>query len=243
MAIENTKGSIESKRAFAYLESKSNSLKGEEYKPDLSFKSYDNYCSSQNSQHKFKPLALAGSIAGVLLPMALIFAKSKGNFIKNLSEIKNIIAIFTGALAGGVTGGIIGDKGNNALDKIKEGSYQLIANVLVPFGAMHFLSKNDNLLQKLIKYDFLRQKIAVPFAGIMLGVTTGAVLSNFVNKVVDKNNCEKRKFHPQDMLLYSDDIVTAFAVSAKSIGSKLGKAASGAIPFLAVWQGYESGSK
>ena len=189
------------------------------------------------------PVAV-GSLIGTLLPMAImagregLFKKAKGlgkllapfNVdYKTKNGYLKIIALGGSAVLGGFLGGVINDKGKDTWAKIKEGNYQFITNIVMPVLFCKFYEQmTEKLAHRFPKIDFLSSEKNFPkitrsaiigLAGVVTGVTTGAFLSNQLNKRIHKDEIPPRKIHAKDFLIQVDDMAAAFTVT-------------GALPFV-----------
>ena len=148
-------------------------------------------------------------------------------------EIKRLSLIGLIPVAGGVAGGVAADiiTGTNTKksfsNKIKEGTYQYLANIFlcnVGAGAALFTS------EKLVKASLIKplspvKKLGVIFSGIFLtGILGGSLIANYISKKCidpilgqkcDKNKriYSERKPEALDIALHADDIATAGVLS------------------------------
>lgn len=196
-------------------------------------------------EHKIKTQALIGSIIGTLIPIAFMVKsqKCKESLLKKLINIeycdtKALLSMAFCSVFGGVTGGIIADKGKNSWDKIKEANFQLISNVLFPVLLIkQFRNLSKKLTQNCGKLGKTIGTSVAIISGVGLGVTSGAFVSNLINnKLIKKGDKYYRKINYKDFLVHVDDLPTALAISGVAHVDKL-------LPFLLVMRGYEAGEK
>jgi hypothetical protein len=179
------------------------------------------------------PVAI-GSLIGTLLPMILL-ASRQGKFkdAKGLSKVlapfmvdygvKEIIGLGGSAVLGGLLGGVIHDKGEDTWAKVKEGNYQFITNITMPVLFCEFYKRMVKKLGKQFpKVGFLSSEkmltkitrsTLVGLIGVVSGVTTGAFLSNQLNKRIHKDEIPPRKIHAKDFLIQVDDMIAGFTVT------------------------------
>ena len=148
--------------------------------------------------------------------------KSKNGYLK-------IIALGGSAVLGGFLGGVINDKGKDTWEKAKEGNYQFITNIVMPVLFCEYLKHmTEKLAHTFPKIGFLSSEKNFPkitrsaiigLVGVVTGVTTGAFLSNQLNKRIHKDDIPPRKIHAKDFLIQVDDMAAAFTVT-------------GALPFV-----------
>ena len=187
---------------------------------------------------------VVGSLIGTILPMIVmasregLFKKAKGlgklfapfNVdYKSKNGYLKIIALGGSAVLGGFLGGVINDKGEDTWAKIKEGNYQFITNIVMPVLFCKFFDGiAEKLAHKFPKIDLLSSEKNFPkitraaiigLVGVVTGVTTGAFLSNQLNKRIHKDDIPPRKIHAKDFLIQVDDMAAAFTVT-------------GALPFV-----------
>ncbi|MCE2931134.1 MAG: hypothetical protein LW809_07110 [Vampirovibrionales bacterium] len=179
------------------------------------------------------PVAV-GSLIGTLAPMA-IMAAMQGKFkdAKGLKKalapfmvdygVKEILALGGTAILGGLAGGVINDKGKDTWAKVKEGNYQFITNIMMPvlFCKLYesMAEKLEHQVPKLAqlasknKFTQITRATVISLLGIVSGVTTGAFLSNQLNKRIHKDEIPPRKIHAKDFLIQADDMAAGFTVT------------------------------
>lgn len=170
-----------------------------------------------------KILPLAGAVIGTLLPL-VILNNFKGKslnmkilkdaaLLEKLKEIgeyfeiegaKEILLTAGGAIAGGLSGGVIFDKNKeNRKEKVKEAVFEM-TNIAVPTliaaGTLDLL-KSKKLDKGLFKF--------APFVlGLGAGIPLASKVSGFISKKIFKEDKDGiRKFHPKDFLVHADDMV------------------------------------
>ena len=151
-------------------------------------------------------------------------------------EVKEIVTVAAGSVAGGLAGGLIFDKKNRKA-KLREALNQMLGNVLVPVAFVgggarlydkfkhQILShvpqfKTDSLTKNKLKFakgvnKFLK---IIPSAGITIaalgaGIITGNKVSNFINEKVYHKKVE-RKIRGTDFAPHVDDLSMAVTLMA-----------------------------
>lgn len=183
-----------------------------------------------------KVKALAGSLAGVGISMA-IFAKNQKldlknplNYLKVKYGIKEMIVMSGLGVIGGVLGGVIGS--DKKKEKVDEGVFQFM-NATVPLLAVHPATK---LMDKSSKFNTnLPLRVGVILAVLLAGMKGAAEISNFINDPKDK--VPDRKLTLKDALANTDDALGAFAVAKIPFVDKLEKL----LPLIYTWCGYRAG--
>ena len=181
----------------------------------------------------------AGSIIATILPM-IYFAK-KQNGLKNIIdlfkikyELKEVLALSTASILGGVFSGIVFDKNSDKKRKLKEGVFQFM-NATVPTalvgGAMKLIEDNT-------KYqNSKRVKVASIVISLIAGMPLAAWLSNIINDPKDKE--PDRKLTLKDSIVNMDDALGALVVAKVPIVGKLHL--DKLMPAIFAWCGYRAG--
>lgn len=163
------------------------------------------------------------------------------------SEIGRLSVFGLIPVLGGITGGVIGDKLTNKHwkskipDKIKEGSYQYLANIfLCNIGAGGALA----ILEKCNIKSKAARAIGMVGGIILTGVIGGSAIANLIGQKVinpllhQKSNKERlfdeRKPEALDKSLHTDDIATVAVMSGL-------KWIEPALPFMYSISGYRAG--
>lgn len=119
-------------------------------------------------------------------------------------------------VAGGITGGVLGDKFTHenwregVPDKIKEGTYQYLANIfLCNIGAGAALS----VLEKMNITSKIARCIGMVGGILLTGVIGGSIIANFIgnkilNPIMNQDKKETRTPELLDLTLHTDDIAT-----------------------------------
>ena len=163
------------------------------------------------------------------------------------SEIGKLSIIGIMPVLGGITGGIIGDKlteknwKKKIPDKIKEGSYQYLANIFlcnIGAGAALWAMEKANIQSKAAR------AIAMIGGILLTGLVLGSVMANYIGqKVIDpmlghKNKkgglYSERKPEVIDVSLHVDDVATVAVLSGL-------KWIEPALPILYSISGYRAG--
>ena len=135
-------------------------------------------------------------------PAKTWLGKKWNNFVKKnpeFHEIKDLSLLGTVPVLGGVAGGIVGDSlsgedlGKTVPNKIKEGTYQYLANIMlcnVGAGAALFaVNKTSYKNSKPVKFGAMLAGIAT------VGVAGGSLIANYIGKKIVNpalNYCKKR---------------------------------------------------
>ncbi len=209
---------------------------------------------------KVKRAALAGS---ALTTFVYLFALAKGQK-KAAFKVKDMfnldfgtleaIGLATSSVVGGLAGGLLTDKKENKKPKLKEAVHQFLGNIVTPItivGVATSQIKKRNF-DKLTKWTLSALSGVV---GVVVGVTAGNWMASKVNKVIFKEN-DDRKVGIKDFGIHVDDILTviALATSKKKDVSELADMAelpktpiqkfiSKALPAIFLICGYEAGTK
>lgn len=185
---------------------------------------------------KKKIIVGASSVAATLLSVLAIAKKQNG--LKKFSDIininyglKEVLAVSSASISGGVVSGILADKKANKKRKINEGVFQFM-NATVPTllvgGAVKLLEDN-------IKYkDSKPVKIAAIATGIVAGMPLAAFISNLINDPKDKE--PDRKLTLKDSIINMDDALGALVVAKVPVFG-LDKL----LPAIFAWCGYRAG--
>ncbi len=175
---------------------------------------------------------IAASTVGTAIPLILATKKQKLPIHKIKYTTKDMLLLSTGSILGGISGGIIVDKGKNTKEKIKEGVFQFF-NAIVPtllikpilYLCEHVKALNNNKI-----------KPTLLLGGIFGGMVLGAEISNKINHN-DKEHKRKVKFI--DSIANIDVISGALIMAKMPLINKLGIEKFLPLPYI--WTGYESG--
>lgn len=187
-----------------------------------------------------KTMALMGSTLGTAAAM-LYVAKTQGKNLKNIKEImdvhygvKEIIAVGTSSVVGGVAFGAIADPKDDNIPKVKEGIYQEM-NIVVPALCTDNCLKVVDASKKM--KDSRLAKIGAIGAGVTGGMLIASAVANFIN---DPNNNEKdREITPKDVLANADDALGALVLAKFPLVEKL--KLHRIIPPIFAWCGFRAG--
>lgn len=229
-------------------------MKVNNIKSDITF-SRNNVNNKDKAKTSTKIAALAGSTIGVAAAVTMI-SRTHGvkipstlknpnglvNILKNIElKEKDVIAIASSSIAGGLAGGMITDK-KNAKAKVKEGVVQLVGNYIVPTIAVGAGIKLNKALNK--KYNF--PPITRPiqflfgFASLIVGVIAGNKVSRVMNAGMFKED-DYRKLTWKDWAVQFDNVCLVTSIS--NTGTLLAKMASRFIPVAHLAPGYQVGVK
>ena len=214
-------------------------------KPFNSFKSapkvkkgYMNYRyhNSEAVETHTKVKALAGSVLGAGISAAIVAKTQKVklsnplNLFKLKYGVKELIAVSSLSIIGGVIGGMIGS--NKKKEKMDEGVFHFM-NATVPLLFVHPVTKFlEN--SKSLKDNKIARIVGIA-ASLLVGMKGAAVLSNFINDPNDK--VPDRKLTMKDAVANIDDALGALAIAKVPFADKVEKI----IPLIFVWCGYRAG--
>ena len=201
-------------------------------------KAYINYRyhNSEAVETHTKVKALTGSLVGAGISAALLAKTQKlklsnpMNFFKLKYGVKEMIAVSSLSIIGGVLGGMIGS--DKKKEKMDEGVFQFM-NATVPLLFVHPATKLVDNSKNLKNNKFVR--LAAIGAALLTGMKSAAMISNYINDPNDK--VPDRKLTLKDAVANIDDAVGAFAIAKLPFADKIEKI----IPFIFVWCGYRAG--
>ena len=179
----------------------------------------------------------AGSLIGTVLPLIFLAKKQFGkinlsNLINLNYGVKEMLAMGSGSVIGGVASGIAFDKNSNKKRKMQEGVFQFM-NSAVPTllvgGVVKLMEGNEKY-----KDSKIAKLIAIPTT-LLAGMTLAAFLSNIINDPKDKE--PDRKLTLKDSIVNLDDALSALIVAKVPFADKLQKA----VPIIFAWCGYKAG--
>lgn len=183
----------------------------------------------------FNPTVALFATLGTIIPM-LLMRNKKLPVLKSLWDfeygIKSIISMGLGAVAGGVLGGVIHDKGKGTDKKLREGIHQSMANIILPSALAHY--GIETLQKHGIKNKFA--KSGVVLAAVSGGMLLGGKIAGFVNKKLFPHLQCDRKIVLRDTLVHVDDLPTVLVLAKEKFFGieKL-------VPVGALLSGYEAG--
>lgn len=193
----------------------------------------------EEADTKTKIKIASGSVIATLLPM-IYFAK-KQHGLKNLLdlfkvkyELKEVLALSTASIFGGVASGIIADKKTNKKHKIHEGVFQFM-NATIPTllvgGAMKLIEDN-------VKYKESKPvKVAAIITSLIAGMPLAAFISNIINDPKDKE--PDRKLTLKDSIVNMDDALGALVVAKIPFVQSMHL--EKLMPVIFAWCGYRAG--
>lgn len=176
---------------------------------------------------------ITGAAAGTLLPIVILAKKQKLPLLKLKYSEKEMFILSTGSITGGIAGGILADKGQNAKKKIKEGIFQFF-NAVIPTLMIKPILK---ICEKIKLLNNCKTKAAMLLGGIFSGMLIGAEVSNKVNG----NNTpdKKRNIKFIDSIANIDVIAGALIIAKMPLINKLG--IEKLLPLPYIWTGFQSG--
>lgn len=197
---------------------------------------------------RVSPLAIIGSIAGVLAPV-LFFAKKqkpelKIDSLKNLVniidikyELPQILGVGLGGVLGGLTGGLLDRQEKHKIEKLEEASYQVM-NVAFP---AILVDSGIKLCEKFKPLNKTFIKMLVPVFSIFIGANMAVTSSNklddmFFDKHLDDG---QRKFKKKDLIVHVDDVFGSLMLAKIPLAEKLH--VNKILPAIFAWSGYHVG--
>lgn len=203
---------------------------------NLAFQKKSDSANNKSAAPEINVPALTGSVIGTLIPMIIVKKNQKTSLLKIDYKFKEMMFVGTGAILGGLMGGIITDKKEKIWAKVKEANFQLITNLFLPtlfvdqllkFADKKFPKNIDNIKNKMAK-------VAAVIAGIGAGMKIGEFITNKLNSCIDKNTKQQRKLAAKDILLHVDDVPIALTLSEVPLVDKI-------LPFCFIYSGYQAG--
>ncbi len=176
---------------------------------------------------------ITGAAAGTLLPIVILAKKQKLPLLKLKYSEKEMFILSTGSITGGIAGGILADKGQNAKKKIKEGIFQFF-NAVIPTLMIKPILK---ICEKIKLLNNCKTKAAMLLGGIFSGMLIGAEVSNKVNGNYTPEKKRNVKFI--DSIANIDVIAGALIIAKMPFINKLGIEKMLPLPYI--WTGYQSG--
>ncbi len=210
---------------------------------------------------KQKGIVLTASAVGTIAALAAC-GKAKNINIFKLSELKKldfgskeIFALATGSLVGGLSAGIIVDK-TNKQDKIRESLQQFVGNILFPISFVAIANSLYNKCTKKIKLPQINNKllnavikstpqVVITLLSLGLGIIVGNKFANNFNNKIFKEK-EDRKVKISDFAAHVDDTLLGATLVARNLSNSstsiVGAAASKLIPPALIVPGYMTGT-
>ena len=180
--------------------------------------------------------------------------KLKNSHILNLSfnNWKNVVAVGTGSIAGGLVGGAIFDKKENFQAKVREGVTQMF-NIAAPIFLVDKLSGLGKKLSTSTMPNWGNSKNVLKYAttkipqtvGAAIGLAGGMYLGNRISRKVNETVFHKKDNRPikwEDFSAHVDDIGVAATFIAKE-NNIIVKGISKLIPLALIVPGVEVGNK
>lgn len=176
---------------------------------------------------------ITGATVGTILPIVMLAKKQKLPLLKLKYSEKEMLILSTGSIAGGITGGIIADKGHNIKNKIHEGVFQFF-NAIIPTLMIKPILK---ICQSIKLLNNCKTKAAMLLGGIFSGMLIGAEVSNKVNGNYTPDKKRNVKFI--DSIANIDVIAGALIIAKMPLINKLG--IEKLLPLPYIWTGFQSG--
>ena len=232
-------------------------------KPNTAFKNFMPYYnvlkeskfSYSNNEDNYRKVKLGVSLVAVLSTLGVLFGITKGrglNPLKNFNMFKQQIDPIDMLKITGVTvpaslaAGVLLDKKENTIPKVKEGISQMVGNLLIPIVLIDKVCKfKDSLNGKELSNPIMKG-LTKTHKSVFIGVTLagGLVLGNFVANKINSFIFPEHKKRPlkiKDFALHFDDI--CFATSLILKGNPIGNFASRIIPATLLLSAIETGNK
>ena len=190
------------------------------------YKSYRSHI-AEDPHISIKTKVAAGSIAGTLIPMALLAKHQKCKIFNVKYHVKEMILVATGSILGGLAAGLIADKKDHTKQKVNESVFQFM-NSSIPTlitGALFKISNNTKF------------RIASTIVGLFGGMHWAAKLSNKSNDPYDK--VPDRKLTFKDSIANIDDALGVLILAKVPIAEKLH--VDKTLPAIYSWCGYRAG--
>lgn len=231
------------------------------------------YVSHDRNDTKVKVAALAGSGIGIALTIgSLLYKLKKGGNPAKFADLKleeaEALKLAAGSILGGLTGGLLADKKENAKPKVREAMQQFFGNIATPIGLLALSKKGlEKLVEKtgfempiiemsaenIVKKPKLTKlvtklnsvikespKIAVTIASLVGGLAIG---NKIMNKVTDKifHEKQKRDVKASDYSAHVDDLCLASAFISEN--PTFNKVMAKILPASYLIAGFETGTK
>ena len=184
--------------------------------------SYNGICEHRNRIYKKnvsnadKAKAIAGSLIGTAIPMAIMMKKQK---IKNPFKLeygmRDMVRMSAGSIAGGVALGLIREDKEVKTHRLREGFFQFM-NAAIPtwiVGGVLSLCSHSK------KYNNIGNKILSTIGGLLVGMYGSAALANIITDPKDKH--PDRKLSYKDALANIDDAIGVFVLAKFPFADKL----------------------
>lgn len=193
-------------------------------------------------------LATAGSLIGAIVPVIIFGKKQHPNLkidsFKNLMKfihidykLKELLSVGLGGLFGGLLGGLADRKEHYKLQKLEEGTFQLM-NVIFP---AVLVDQTMKLCKKHKALNNSAAKVVMTLGSIFVGASSAVGIANRVDKYIfDKYNHEPdRVFKKKDLLIHVDDLIGSLILAKIPFADKLH--ADKVLPLIYAWNGFHVG--
>jgi len=206
------------------------------------------WTNATSSRKRTSIFAAIGAFIGVMTPI-LFFSKkqNKGlklNSFKNIARVINInyelpqiLAVGAGGVLGGLAGGLADRKEIHKIEKIEEGTFQLM-NVAFP---AVLVDKGIKLCKKSKYFNNNISKIAVSIGSIIAGASGAVIIANKIDdKLFDKYiQGPDRKLKKKDFIVHVDDFFGTLVLAKFPLANKL--QVEKILPLIYTWSGYHVG--
>lgn len=216
--------------SFSYFKNANQVKKG--------YRSY-RYHNTEDPTTGDKVRAAAGSAIGTAIPLVFYARKQNGkiNSLKKLFDIEyklpEMVTITTGAIAGGVVLGMIGESKQKCKRKIDEGIFQFMNAVMPAALVTGFLELTKNNK----KLSTPQGKIIGTVVSLCAGMYMGAKASNLITDPKDKY--PDRKLNMKDAVANVDDLIGGLVLAKIPLVDKLN--IDKTLPVIYSWCGYRAG--
>jgi outer membrane lipoprotein SlyB len=192
-------------------------------------------------------------IQNIAIGLKQVFAPFNVDYKNKKTGHLKIIALGGSAVLGGFLGGVINDKGKDTWEKVKEGNYQFITNIVMPVLLCIFFDEQVKKLgEKFPKMTWLTSKKLIhkiPIStltnilGVIGGVTIGSFISNQLNKRIHKDEIPPRKIHAKDFLIQVDDMAAGFTATGALESIPVLRHVDKILPLVYFLSGMETGNE
>lgn len=198
---------------------------------------------------RHSPLAMIGSVLGVMIPTMMIGKKQQGiklnslmNFWKAINVhygLKEILAAGLGGVIGGLAGGLADRKENDKLEKIEEATFQTM-NIAFPAVLVTCAMKICEKYKPLNNAPF---KIVMSILCILAGASAAIMASNSLDdKLFDiYSEDPDRKLKKKDFIVHIDDFFGTLILAKFPLADKLH--VNKFLPLVFTWSGYHVGDR
>jgi len=189
---------------------------------------------SKEASRKTKVAAAAGAAAGAGVAVALLARKQKNGLLNVAYSLKEMLAVASCAISGGVLGGVLTSGRNKHERKLDEGIFQY-SMVALPGLAV---SSATTFCESVRPLNNAPVKIGATILSMALGWKVAVDVANFVSDI--DNNEPDRKLKFKDAIASVDDLI-GIMVLAKMKAVKKFKLER-LLPVVYAYCGYKAGT-